>query len=883
MSRFTQLFSRGRRYDDLSVSIQEHIAERVDELIAGGMPHAEAEQTARREFGNVGLIEQRSREAWQWTTAESILADIRFALRQLMRSPGFTVTAVVTLALGIAVNATMFSMVSAFLMPHLPGKDPEHIVVASSVNPDSQFQADVNPVSAPNYFAWRNNTQLFSKMAAENGYRTGNLSEPGHQPEAITYASVSANYFALFGVGPVIGRDFLPNEDQPGRDHILILSHGLWVRRFGSDPSIVGRTVRLNREDYQVVGVMPENFRLLIFAPQLWTPLTLAASDRAPEARSDRSLYLFARLATGVTLEQARAQLRALAEQAQKDFPATEKRWGASARWLGDFLIYSFGIRDALAVMMTVVGFVLFIACANVAGLLLARAVGRQKELAIRMSLGASRGRVVRQLLTEGVVLALLGGGVGLLLSWFGIRALRAGLQFNEYIANVPVTLDRKVLFFAAAVSLVSAILSSVAPALKVSRTEMNTGLKSEARGATSSRSGNRIRVILVGGEVAMALFLLIGTGLLIRAIYLIEQQELGFSHDHLLTAGLVLDKTRYPDSSRQDQFVRTLTTQLQQIPGVAGVAIASELPATGLGDVTVHIKGQTESRANEQHTAADVVVSNNYFSVTGIPLLRGRVFAANDGATTPRVVIVNQKFVHQYFQDRDPIGKQILLDISGNTPAWSEIVGVVGDVKSYSEDPHVDPEAYEAWAQRPVAGFSIMLRSNMEPNGLISSLRHVLSGLDSELPLLRVMSMDQLIDQQKTGNPLFSKILAALAVLALTLSAIGIYGLIAYSVGQRTQEIGIRMALGAKAADISRMILREGFRVAAIGSVIGLVLALPLPKVFESMFQGDLRFGAPIVYPVLFVVMLGVALSASYVPARRATRVDPTSALRSE
>jgi putative ABC transport system permease protein len=584
-----------------------------------------------------------------------------------------------------------------------------------------------------------------------------------------------------------------------------------------------------------------------------------------------------------VTLGQARAQLRVLAEQSQKDFPATEKRWGASARTLNDFLIYSFGIRYGLAVMMTVVGFVLLIACANVAGLLLARAVGRQKEVAIRMSLGASRARVVRQLLTEGVVIALLGGTMGLLLSWFGIRALRAGLQFNEYIANVPVALDRNVLFFAAGVSLLSAVLSSTAPALKASRAEINSDLNSETRGGTAGRSRNRMRVVLVGGEVAMAVFLLIGTGLLIRAIYTLESQKLGFRHDHLLTAGLVLDKARYPDPGKRDQFVRSLSDQLRQIPGVTGVALASDLPATGLSDVPIHIKGQTESRANEQHTAGDVVVSDDYFSVTGIPLRRGRGFTANDGAAAPRVVIVNQEFVHKYFQDRDPVGKQIQLDITGVTPAWSEIVGVAADVKSYSEDPHVDPEVYEAWAQRPVAGISVMLRSNMEPNSLIPSLRRVLSGLDSELPLLRVMSMDQLIDNQRTGNPLFSKVLAALATLALILSAIGIYGLIAYSVGQRTQEIGIRMALGAKASDISRMILREGFKVAAVGSVVGFVLALPLPRLFESVFQGDVHFGAPIVYPALLAVMLVVALGATYGPARRATRIDPMVALRGE
>lgn len=874
---------RRRRYDDLSVSIQEHIEERADELVAEGSSRAEAEQMARREFGNVGLIEQRSREAWQWPSAESIVADVRFALRQLARTPGFTTTAVITLALGIAVNATMFSMVSAFLMPKLPGPDPQHIVVPSSVNPDStQFLPDVNPVSVPNYLAWSSDKRVFAEMAAADTYRSGNLSQPGQQPQAIVYSAVTPNYFTIFRVAPVVGRAFLAGEDQPGHDHVVILSHGLWARRFGSDPSIVGRSVRLNREDYVVAGVMPENFRMLAYTPQLWVPLTLTAAERAPEARKNRYVTLFARLAPGVTLELARAQLKVLAEQDQKDYPETEKKWGASARILGDYLIYSFGISTALAVMMTVVGFVLLIACANVAGLMLTRAVGRQKELAIRMSLGASRVRVMRQLLTEGIVIALVGGAVGLFFSYFGIQGLRAGLTFNDAVAAVPVSLDRNVLLFAVAVSLVSAILSSVAPALKPTRTDINTDLKSETRGATSGRSHNRMRVFLVGGEIALALFLLIGSCILIRGIYQLDHQKLGFSHDHLLTAGIQLDKARYADATKQAQFVREAMGRLEQIPGVQSVAVASDLPASGPGSVPIHIKGQPESHANEVHTALDVVVTPEYFDLIRIPLLQGRTFTARDDGSVSRVVVVNHEFAHKYFPGQSAVEKHIQLDVTGVAPTWYEIVGVVADVKSYSEDPRLDPEVYEAWAQRPLASFSFMLRSNVEPSSLIPSLRRALAEVDEELPLLRVMNMDQVIEFQRHGNPLFTKLLAAFSVLALILSAIGIYGLIAYSVGQRTQEIGIRMALGAKTKDISRMILREGFKVTAIGSAIGFVGALPLPKVFNSIFQG-LPFGAPVVYPLVLVVMLVVALVATYGPARRATRIDPTRALRSE
>jgi predicted permease len=882
MSWFMRLFSRRRRYDDLTVSINEHLAERAEELMDDGMPRGEAEQTARREFGNLTLIKERSREVWQWPTAESLLSDVRFALRQLIKSPGFTLTAVVTLALGIAVNATMFSMVSAFLLPQLPGRDLQSMVVVSSVNPDASFQADTTPVSPPNYFAWRNDTRLFSAVTAANEYLTGSLSEPGQQPEAITYVAVAANYFSVFGVSPQLGRAFVAGEDEPGHDHVLILSHGLWERRFNSDPSIVGRSVRLNREDYVVAGVMPAEFRLLGFPSQLWTPLTLSAADLAPSERKNRYLYMFARLAPGLTLEQSRAQIDIDVRRVQQDFPGTESRWGASVRTMPDFLIHNFNIGSALAVIMTVVGFVLLIACANVAGLLLTRAVGRQKELAVRVSLGASRVRVVRQLLTEGLVIALLGGGLGLFLTYIGIDLIRAGLRFNEAISAVPIRLDTRVLVFVALVSLVTAVVTSVAPALKASHTAINTDLKSESRGGTSGRAHNRLRVMLVGAEIAIALFLLIGSCLLIRGVYLLDHQELGFNHSHLLTAAVVLDKARYADSSRQNQFARSLVTQMQQLTGVKFAALASDLPASGAASVSIHIQGQQESRPNQQHTAADVVVTPDYFQVIGVSLVSGRAFSDHDDATAPRVVIVNREFVHRYFQDNDPIGKQIQLDISGTRPVWSEIVGVVGNVKSDTIVPGAKPQLYEPYVQRPVASFSLMLRSAMDPASLTPALRHMVAQLDPELPLLRVMSMESVIEASRNGNPLFTRMLATFAILALALSALGIYGLIAYSVGQRTHEIGIRLALGAKPSDISRMILRQGFQVAAIGSAIGFTMALPLPKVFDAIF-GLVRFAAPVVYPIVLAGMLMVVFCATLGPARRATRVDATQALRNE
>ncbi len=881
MRPFKNYFLRSRRYDDLAISIREHLEERIEELMGSGMSRKEAESNARREFGNVTLMEERSREVWEWPTVESLWADIKFALRQLIKAPGFATTAVLTLALGIAVNATMFSLVSAFLLSRPPGRDPQNVVVVSSVNPNGADHADTNPVSVPNYFAWRQDTRVFAEMGAASEFRTASLTGQG-QATAVPYAAVSSNYFKVFGVSPELGRSFAEEDDQPGRAHVVILSHGLWAGRFGSDPAVVGQTIRLNREDYVVVGVMPANFRLLGFSPQLWTPLVLSAAEQSEAARKDRSLYLFARLAPGVTLGTARPELAVLAKRAAVDAPLIERGWGASARTLSDFLIYNFGIGPALAVLMTTVGFVLLIACANVAGLLLTRATGRQKELAIRVSIGASRLRIVRQLVTEGFVIALLGGGAGLLLTYFGISLLRANLSFNEALSAVPVTLDTDVLLFVSVVSLVSAALSSIAPALKCARADVNTGLKSESRASSGSRSQNRLRSVLVGGEIALALFLVTGTSLLIRGVYLLQHQKLGFRTDHLLTASVALDVAHYPDSSRQLLFVRDLISRLRPIPGVKDVAVAADLPATYSPTVPISIQGEQEVPTNERRNALDAVVTPDYFRTFGIPVLRGRTFTEMDDANASRAVLVNQEFVRRYLPDRDPLGARIKLDINGAVPGWSEILGVVGDAKRYSIDTHVDPEVYESFSQRPVQSFSVVLRTDVEPNGLVPALRKIVSQLDVELPLGRVMSMDSVIDDQRNGNQLFGRILGIFAFLALVLAAIGIYGLVAYSVAQRVNEIAIRMALGAKAADILQMVLRNGFKTAAIGSALGLAIALSLPRLFDSIFPG-MQFSAPAIHVIALAVILMVAAFAVYIPALRAAHVDPKTALRNQ
>ncbi len=876
--RIRSIFRRNAVENELDTELHFHFDQQVEKFVSSGLSQQEARRRARLTIGASDHIKEECREARGTHLLENFVRDIRYALRMLRKNPGFTTVAVLTLALSIAVNATMFSLVSAFLLRRPPVLDPDRVVVVSSVSATPDFQSDANPVSAPNFFAWREANHVFADMAAAES-RTASLSSQG-QPESLRSAAVTHNYFSVLGVTPQIGRTFEATEDQPGNDHVVILSHELWQRRFGADASILGRVIRINRENYTVIGVIPETFRLLGFTPQLWTPLALTAADQSAAARKDRSLFLFARLNAGVSLEQSRAEMLTLARRTEQNFPETEKGWGAAVRTLPDFLLYTFGVASGIAVMMTAVAFVLLIACANVAGLLLARAAGRRKELAVRVALGAGRFRIIRQLLTEGLVIALIGGGLGLLLSYWGINFVRASLTFNDEISAVPVSLDTNVLLFAIAASAACAVMCGLIPSLKASRANSNSTLKDETRAATAGRSYSRTRTIMVAAEIALALFLLVGTGLLIDGISTLEHQNLGFRAAKLLTASLTLDDAHYKDPTTKILFAQDLVTRLQKIPGAESVALASRLPATGSRTVAIQIKDQSDLPPDQQLTAIDTQVTPEFFHAAAIPVLRGRSFTTMDNSKAPRVAVVNQEFVHRLLHDQDPLGKQIRLDLGSAQLNWTQIVGVVANVKSYSEDTRNDPQIYEPFLQHPVSHFSIMLLADSDPNNLASFLRDAVAQSDSELPISRLMSMPAVIDSQKLGNPFFLRVLGVFAILALILAAIGIYGLVAYSVGQRTHEIGIRMALGANRPDVLRMILREGLKMTIIGAAIGLAIALPLPKLFESMFFG-LRFREPALYAIVPLAIIAVSMFATYIPARRASRVDPIIALR--
>jgi predicted permease len=811
---------------------------------------------------------------------DTIGQDLRYGVRQLMKNPGFTVIAVITLALGIGLNAAMFSMVSAILLRRPPGHDPDRVAVVTGISPNPGFQSDNMQLSVPNYLAWRDVNRVFSEMAASYNFRSASLTSQ-RESEAVRSAAVSANYFDVLGATAQIGRTFTAGEDQPGRDHEVILSHRLWARRFGGDRSIIGRTIRVNRENYTVVGVMPASFRMLGFLEELWTPLVLSPADQTAAARRDRSLYLYGRMKPGATIEQASAEFATLAHQAAASFPDSENGWGATVRTLPDFLVYGFGIRSGLAVIMTTVAFVLLIACANVSGLLLARAASRKKELAIRLSLGAARSRIIRQLLTEGMLIALMGGGLGLLLTYRGINFMKASLSFNDAINAIGISLDANVVVFVTAISVACALLCALAPALRASRLDVTTNLKDDSRTASPGRSQSRLRKIMVTGEVALALFLLVGTGLLSLTMFRMKHQNLGFEPQHLLSAGVTLDEARYKDNYQRIAFVHDALSRLRQLPGAEDAAATSDLPATGPGNVSFRIQGQPDVSTNQTRTAVDSVVTPDFFRTAGTAILRGRQFSDADDAKAPRVVLVNQKFVDRYFSGEDPIGKQIRLEVKG-VNEWSQIIGVVNNVKSFPEITTDDPAVYESYLQRPLPSFSLMVRTSSDPNSLTTAMRDKVAEVDSELPLARLMSMPAVLEIYRGGDTFFTSALAAFAFLALILAAIGIYGLIAYSVGQRTHEIGIRMAMGAESRDVLRLILGEGMTLASMGAAIGFAMSVPLPKVFAAIFY-DLHVGEPRIYVLVPFVILLVAVLATYIPARRAARVHPMKALHQD
>lgn len=881
-SWFRATLMRSRMESEMDAELRFHIQAVAEDLARGGVPQEEAMRRARLEFGGIERTKEECREARGVSFFDALVHDARYGLRVLRKNPGFTAIAVFTLALGIAANGTFFSDFNAWMLKKPAVSDPDRLMVVYGTNSGQLWGTNQNAISAPNFFTWKKENRVFSQMAAMDPHETANLTGQG-EPERVSATRVTANYFSILGVSPVLGRTFAVGEDQSGSDRVVILSHALWERRYGSDSKVVGTKVRIDGESYTVIGVMPSGFILHSFLTQIWTPLVLRDAQQSDASRENRNLYLFGRLKTGITAKQARADISTLGRLAGETSPDTEKGWGAETLSLQDFMIRGYPAGAGTLMSFCEVEFVLLIACANIAGLLLARAAGRGKEMAIRAAIGAGRGRMIRQLLTEAGLIAVLGGALGLALTFWGLRAAQSGPAADEETKalQMAMVVDGHVLLFVCSVSLLAVFLFGLAPALQAGATNVYAILKNDSAAASAGRGRSRFRSVLVAGEVALAVFLLTGTGLFSKSVHDAIRANPGFDPQNLLTARLSLPEARYGKATTQSAFFQELLEKLRALPGVESAAVTSNLPAWDAGSVTFRLKGQENMPSGERPQALHFVVSPNYFRTAGIALIAGRGFTESDNANAPAVTLICEVFAHRYFANGDPIGKQVLID-SGDAKSaeWRQIVGIVRSVKISPGDAENYPEIYEPFLQRPASSMAVMVRAKSNPESLAPGLRETVWAIDSDQPIASVISMQGQINIETIGARGMETGLAIYAAMALILAAVGLYGLVSFSVEQRTHEIGIRAALGADRVNVLRLVLGDGIKLAMTGAMIGIACSIPSPRVLRSMFEISQIEGGWI-YAAVPVLMVAITLLACYVPARRAMRMDPIVALR--
>jgi putative ABC transport system permease protein len=799
----------------------------------------------------------------------SLLKDIRYAMRALLRRPSFTAVAVITLALGIGANTAIFSVVHGVLLAPLPYPEADRLVALRQANPPAQPDTQIAP---GNFLEWQRQNTTFASLAA---YRTVSYNRTGDgTPERLLAGRVSFGLFKLLGVQPVLGRDFLAEEDQPGREKVVIVSEGLWARRFGTERNVAGKTLKLDGEEFAVVGVMPAAFRLPDQRErELWTPI--AFKDNEKTLYQARYVEAIARLKPEVSPAQAQSEMTAIAARLAQEHPDANAGWTITVKPLLDFVVGD--VKTVLWVLFGAVALVLLIACANVTNLLLARATTRQKEMAVRAALGAGRARIVRQLATESLLLALLGALAGWPLASWGLRALLATAP-----ADLPrlasVSIDNRALLFTFGVTLLTAFIFGLAPALQVLKFDSNPALKDQrTRSVRQQRIGN----LLIASEVALALMLLVGGGLLLRTVWRLNQVDPGFDVRNALAVTIQLPEKKYVEPQQVARFSEQLVQQVSTLPGVAGTGVARILPIVHDLPTGFYFDRRPRGKDNELPQTNYSAVSPGYFKAMGIPLIAGRAFTEHDTLDAPRVAIVSQTLAQRFFPDGDALGKRI--NVNTGPESYREIVGIVGDVKQNGLTKETKPHAYEPFAQAPNQFMTLIVRStSTDPASLVPAVRSQVLTLDSELPLQRVITLDRVISNSIRQQRFTSLVLSIFAGVALLLAAAGLYGVISYSVAQRTHELGIRVALGAQVKDVMQLVLRQGMAVVVIGEVIGLIGAFALTRLL-----GGLLFGVTPTDAVTFVAVTAgltiVALLACYIPARRATKVDPLVALRYE
>jgi putative ABC transport system permease protein len=801
----------------------------------------------------------------------TLLQDLRFGWRMLARNPGFTAIAVITLGLGIGVNTAIFSVVNGVLLHTFAYADPGRLVFMTE---HSQQVPDMS-VSYLDYLDWQKQNTVFTSLAAVQG---ANFNLTGVEPPVrLSGWNVSANFFSTLGVKPVLGRDFLTAEDAPNGNPVGIISYSFWQRQFGGDPGIIGKALTLNGRSCTVVGVLPPHFKFY-GQSDVFVPIGLEADSPVFKDRGDHpAIVTIARLRPGVTLAEARSQMETIAHRLATQYPKTNSGNSVAAQSLHEFAVGN--IQAALLALMAAVGLVLLIACANIANLLLARGAGRNKEIAIRAALGAGRTRIFRQLLAESVLLALLGGAAGLLIGSFGISGLN-GLIPAEFQGTVTISLDRWVLGFTLLVSIATGIIFGLAPALRASRTDLNESLKEGGRTSAAASERRLSRNFLAAFEIALALVLLAGAGLVIRSFRRLLQVNPGFATQHVLTMQLDLPQSSYPKDTQIANFYYRLIERVQNLPGVESVGLVTPLPLTAHGwQGDFDIEGQPLPAPGHFPNSDYHTVSPGYFRTIGIPLLRGRLFAESDNHRVPLVAVVSENFARRYWPHEDPIGRRFQL---GTGSPWISVIGVVGDTKQYGLTSRTRTEFYLSYLQRPLSYMTVVVRTATSPLALTGEVRRQVSDLDKDVPVFNIRSMDQLLDESVSPQRMTMLLLGIFSALAMLLAAVGIYGVVSYSVSRRTHEIGIRMALGARQGDVLRLVLGEGMKLALIGVGCGIVAALGLTRLMASLLY-DVKPTDPFTFVLVSLLLAGVTLLACYIPARRAAKVDPTVALRYE
>ncbi|HEX5424744.1 MAG TPA: ABC transporter permease [Candidatus Acidoferrales bacterium] len=875
--RLKSLFRRNAVNAELGDELRFHVERQIGVNVASGMPPDEARRVALREFGGVDQIREECADMRRVNWLQDFVQDIRYAFRLLRKSPGFTAIVVLTLALGIGANTAIFSVVYSVLLAPLPYQNPSQVVVLNETSP----KVGMVSVSYPNYIDWRDQSRSFSQMAvvAQVGFNLAGIT----QPENISGYAVSPNFLSMLGVHPYLGRDFNPSEEKSGSAPVVLLSYSLWQSHFGADPAAVGRTITLDGKSFTIIGVLPANFRS-VDKTDVIEPIGVWATTHKDEIteRGDRGdTVVMARLAPGVTLARARGEMDGIAARLAKEYPLENDEYGVKVQPIRDVFVGD--LRPAILVLFGAVLFVLLIACANVANLFLVRGATRTKEVALRIAFGAGRGRIARQMLAESFVLAVLGGVLGVGLAIGGIRAM-GQLIPADMLTGATIGLNEMVLLFAAGVVVLAAFIFGLAPAMHATNPDVQSELKEGGRTTSAGARQNKMRLVLATTEIALALVLMAGAGLMMRSLYRLLSVNPGFRTEHVLTMEMDLRTQQYSKDPAVRNFWQQLLERTRSLPGIDGDALGTVVPFTGnhnRSDIT--IEGMPAPRPGSWPHPDVHIVSPGYASTLGIPLLRGRTFTNGDNENGPLVGMVNTKLAREFFPHEDAIGKRFMFGHpSKDPPKWITIVGVLNDTKLYGLANPSRLEVYVPFRQDASGDMTLVVKSAVNPAALISSIRGVVGSIDKDQPIFAISTMDDLRSNSVSTRRITLVLLGAFSGLALVLATIGIYGVISYSVAQRTHEIGIRMALGAQHRTVLGMVLGQGGRIALIGIAVGIVGALGLTRLMRSLLFSVSAYD-PATFAGVAILLVLVALAACYVPARRAMCVDPIVALRHE